>query len=393
MKIVQFTLENFKSFKDSNNRINRASDINFIYGENNSGKSNILKFLKLIFSLKRNSNEIEVEGEVLKQSSLEYFFEGIIESEPYIYHKNLRNNAVKFEFSIHLSHKEIEDAQFDFYDHLFEEYIKGAHDPILLKLQGQIKSLDSRSTSEIELTSVELNSKEVYSKTAAGEQYFKSGASKMNLLNNKSSFQRFLSYLNSITLYIDNDRFFKKEKLNDSNELNSQNFKNWLYKFSVDEFRHDEYLKLLEFIKKNKIDSLKSLSNLELSYSIDNKNNLELILNNGSERLPIDSFGTGVSQIFYILCKIYQSNSRIILIEELELNLSPKTQRELFKIIRSMIEDGIIDQVFFTSHSSYFNFRNDFSIYEVQIDENGISNVARQTNSVRRGFFISTKLD
>ena len=134
------------------------------------------------------------------------------------------------------------------------------------------------------------------------------------------------------------------------------------------------------------------MSELDLSFSI-NGNELEIMLNNGSERLPIDSFGTGVSQLLYLLTQLFFTNSRIILIEELELNLSNKTQREFFKVLRELINKKVIDQVFFTTHSKAFNFRNDFSVYEVDISNNGVSSVKHMTNGPRKNFFVSTLID
>ncbi|MFS4468275.1 AAA family ATPase [Maribacter sp. 2210JD10-5] len=394
MKITQFILSNFKSFKNGKNRIYDANVINFIYGENNSGKSNILKFLKLIFNLKRTTNAIEVEGDVLSKDSLNYFFEGIIDNEPYIFHKNKRDEKIVFKFFIDISNEELKTAGFDFFETLKEEYLDGGGKVAKLKFEGNIRSLDTKSTSEISLDSVSLNGKEVYLKDKKQEKFFNSGHDPMGLLGDKIKFQQLISYLNEITLYIDNDRFFEKEKFQkEVSSLNAQNFKSWLYNFSLDEFRYEEYLSLLEFVRTNKIESLNSLSKLDVSYSIDENNNLDLLLHNGSERLPISSFGTGVSQIFFILAKIFSTRSKVILIEELELNLSPKTQRELFKILRNLINQGQINQVFFTSHSRYFNFRNDFSIYEVSMDANGVSSIQRQNGSVRAGFFNAYKLD
>ena len=394
MKITQFTIGNYKSFKDGKNRIYEANDINFIYGENNSGKSNVLKFLKLIFDPKRKTSDIEVEGKVLSRDSLDYFFEGIIDNEPYIFHKNKRENKIEFKFFIDIPNEELKRVGFDFFHALNKEYLAGSGNIAKLKIEGNIVSIDSKSTSIISLDAVHLNGLEVFGKDKTGDKYFNSGKNPMELLGDRVKFQQLMSYFNEIALYIDNDRFFKKEKIQkDTKKLTAQNFKSWLYNFSLDEFRYEDYLKLMDFVRSNKIESLGSLTKLDVSFSIDESDNLDLLLHNGSERLPISSFGTGVSQIFFILAKIFNTRSKIILIEELELNLSPKTQRELFKILRKLIDAGIIDQVFFTSHSKYFNFRNDFSIFEVSIDGSGVSSIQRQNGSVRAGFFNAYKLD
>ena len=79
------------------------------------------------------------------------------------------------------------------------------------------------------------------------------------------------------------------------------------------------------------------------------------------------------------------SNSKVVLIEELEMNFSPKYQQELLGILKALMEKGKIDQVFFTTHSKYFSSRSDFSIYEVKMTE-GVSTAVKVT-SKRKDFF------
>ena len=393
MKIEQFTLTNFKSFDSSNQRVYNTSDINLIFGENNSGKSNILKFLRIIFKLKRTSNTIQVEESLIETDSFDNFFTGFIDNEAYIFHKNKRKDNILFNFHLKILNKEITDGGLDFNSDLEKEYFKKGVDYSILKFEGEIRNLDY-DNSEIILRSSHLNSIEIYSNTGTVEHYFRSGKKEPQLEGNKKAFIELMSLFNDLTVYIDNDRFFKKEKFSKGLiDLNPQNFKNWLYSLSTNELKYDQYLNLLNFIRKNSIKSLGLMKSLDLSFSHKNDDELELLINNGSERLPIDSFGTGVTQIFYILTKVFFSPSKILLVEELELNLSPKTQRELFDILRKLIEENIISQVFFTSHSSYFNFRNDFSLFEVSINGNGASKINRIEPKAKNPFFENMRID
>ena len=383
MKIDQFTINNFKSFKDTDNRLSKIADLNYIHGENNSGKSNILKFLKLIISLKDDfSQEVRVEGgEMLSPNTDKHFYNGTIQHEPYIFHKNQRDEPITFHFSIDLMHEEIKNAGFDFYDKLKEDYFKNDKDKAHLEFEGLIKNIDSLSTSEIVLKNVKINKKFIFENKSVPE-YFGGTSGTGELVGNKLAFNSLIGYLDDITEYIDNNRYFKKEYYSSNDvELEAGNFKNWLYNLSLNEFEFDKYLELLDFIKNYKIDSLTVLSSLNLSFSINSDNVVELFLDNGSERLPISSFGTGINQLLYILARLYSSKARIILIEELELNLSPNTQRELLNILRLLIKNKKIDQVFFTSHSDYFNFRQDISIYETSINEEGVSKVEYKTGT------------
>jgi len=393
MRIEQFTLSNFKSFDSSNQRVYNTSDINLIFGENNSGKSNILKFLKLIFCLKKITNKIEVEDSVIEKNTFDNFFTGFIENEAYIFHKNNRSVNINFDFHIKIYNKDLKAGGFSFMDNLEEEYFVKDRDYSMLRFQGEIKNLDY-TNSEIVLNSSTLNTIDVFSKDDGIEHYFKSGKDASKLEGNKKAFIELLSFLNNLTVYIDNDRFFKKETYNRNfKNLNPHNFKNWLYSLSTDELKYDRYLALLNFIRENSIKSLGLMKELDISFALNDKDDLELLIYNGSERLPIDSYGTGVTQIFYILTKVFFTSSKILLVEELELNLSPKTQRELFDILRRLIEQGVISQVFFTSHSSYFNFRNDFSLFKVGINEKGISDIERIEPKQKNPFFENSRID
>ena len=107
---------------------------------------------------------------------------------------------------------------------------------------------------------------------------------------------------------------------------------------------------------------------------------LQVLLKTNSERLPINSFGTGVMQILLLLSTIFETNSRIVLIEELELNLSPKVQQELLKLLTNIIGNKKIDQVIFTSHSDILGKAEGLSVFKVQMT-NGVSGVQHLENA------------
>ena len=124
------------------------------------------------------------------------------------------------------------------------------------------------------------------------------------------------------------------------------------------------------------------------------KEEIEVMLENKIGRFPLKNYGTGIQQIFYILSRIFDSASKIILIEELELNLSPEYQELIINNLQEFIKDQKISQVFYTSHSDYLN-RNDFKIYEVTLDENGKSEMKASSynalKAMRRNFLSSAE--
>jgi AAA15 family ATPase/GTPase len=133
------------------------------------------------------------------------------------------------------------------------------------------------------------------------------------------------------------------------------------------------------------------LTNFNPEFSLMVGELIEVMFKIGKERYPLSSFGTGIQQLLFILASLFNSKAKIVLIEELELNLSPRYQSELFKILGALITDGKIDQVFFTTHSSYFDHRTDFGIYEVGVDNTGSTKVKKASKQRKNIFF--KKLD
>lgn len=376
MTIRNFTLGNFKSFANANNLLQNASPINMIYGHNNSGKSNLLKFLNLLLKSKDKFDEVEVEGKIVRRSQVRNFYDGLIENEPFIYHKNNRSVDIKYEIILVVTKLELQ-TNFTEYAQLAPTYFSNADDTVEIKLSGRIYSIDSQSTSLIELQGALIDNKEAFAIDAGVSIYFRGIE---GLEGQSQILDSLLSYFNNAINFIDNNRYFTEEKfaINDE-ELRPANFKNWLYNKSLNNFKHAEYEEFLGFVRKYKVGKrLVDLEKLDISFAVDIDNNVDIMLNKGEDRLPISSFGTGISQVLFILAKIFDSTARIISIEELELNLSPNTQKELLNIFLALIKDNIIDQVFFTSHSPFFNFRNDFSLYEIEINAAKVSTISKK---------------
>src|SRR5687768_7958790 len=100
MNIKKIVFKNFKSFgeNEGNQTLQDFDLLNLIYGENNSGKSNILKFIDLIFSRKYELDEpFDVEGETLaKPGGKTSFYKGKIVDDAFLFHKNNRSLEIKF---------------------------------------------------------------------------------------------------------------------------------------------------------------------------------------------------------------------------------------------------------------------------------------------------------
>lgn len=384
MQIEEVSIKNYKSFSKSSVKVGGFKNINMVYGYNNSGKSNFIKFLELIFKKKEifqtvtfNENNISQQ----RTASIGYlnFWESTISNMPFIFRHDNRKLPIDFECRIKMQHDEMVDLKTT-----LSSFLNATHEYATINIKGQIIAMDD-VTSKISLIEAKLNKKIIYQNSSPfyfpGSKIFE---------GNKKIFEYFLGLLNDCVLFLENDRNLVSELWSNEqqSQLSSKNFKNWLYNLYMESPKYAEFIEFCEFLKKFKTENIEKspLKQADLGFSKFG-DNIDVMLKNGSVRLPLSNFGTGIHQIFYILAKIFFSKARIILIEELELNLSPKYQRELFYNLNTLIENKKIDQVFFTTHSKYFTFRSDLKIFEATIDNQGITSINRSKATKTNKFF------
>lgn len=392
MKILDLQFSNFKSFGNYQNpvtsKLEDLRNMNMIFGENNSGKSNVLKFIDLLFQRKveRESVYVEEEGRNRERKEIGSFWKGNITDQPFIFHKNHREFPIVFNVTIEISDAEITASG------LAESELLLAGHPgnagfSKIELNGEIVNSGSPSSSSIIMNEVKFNGQTIYV-NGTPKVYFAGNAA---LRDNQQAFESLMGVLNDSVFFLDTDRAFSEElATKEVKTLDAKSFKNWLHNLSLDLVDYKKYEDFVGFVKEQSF-SGKIFRAFDPSFAREMGDEIEIMLNNGSERLPITSYGTGVQQILLILAMLFETKAKIILIEELELNLSPKTQRELFKILRALITKGVIHQVIFTTHSSYFNFRTDLQLFEVSISGTGVSSVKSQSDN--RAFFKSQRLD
>lgn len=79
---------------------------------------------------------------------------------------------------------------------------------------------------------------------------------------------------------------------------------------------------------------------------------LRLMVDNGF--LPLRAMGSGIQQIVNLVARIVMSEADVVAIEEPELNLRYVAQLRLREILTRLTNDGLLKQVFLTSHSPAF---------------------------------------
>lgn len=368
MIIKEIDFQNFKSFDDTaTGKIQNLSLINLMFGNNSSGKSNILKFLNLLFKRKILRQTIEVEGKANVREIEGSFYDGTILGEPYIYHKNRRDIPITFAILLELSGIDLKSiAKYDiFIEHFFKQ-----DDVTLVKIEGVIESSGDPYTSTIKLKKVSLAKQEIYEDTGKSKEYFKGVK---GLDGEIQIFRDFMGIFNDLIFFLDKDRYLVSESENANiKELFPYTFKNWIHNLSLDAFNYKNYENFIGFVKK--YGQLEVFKTFNPTFAKDRQGSIDFLISNGSERLPIESFGTGVQQMLLILAMIFDTKSKIILIEELELNFSPKSQQLLLLILSQLLNDKKIDQVILTSHSETLASTANLRTFEISI-VNGVSSV------------------
>jgi energy-coupling factor transporter ATP-binding protein EcfA2 len=378
MIIKELLFKNFKSFSNESKKQNfdKLDILSLIYGENNSGKSNVLKFINLLFKRKLDLQDtLLVSGQALSlPANSSPFWSGRISNDAHIFHKNNRTEDIEFEVLLAFNVSEISSLSNSKVILKDLGVVGKVYD---LEIKGNIRSLVNAYDSEIILNSVFLNEKEIYSFKAGMPRYFQGTPAKSVLRTDSTSFENLMGLLNDCVLLLDYNRFLNQEDENSSaTKLTPSSFKNWLHNLTLDPLKYSRYDEFLKFVKANSISGNcgKVLHEFDPRYGRKDKE-IDVFLKTNSERLPINSFGTGIIQVLLLLSMIFETNSKIILIEELELNLSPKTQQEVLNILGNLIRNKVIDQVIFTSHSDMLCNTTGLSVYEVQLSSSGVSQV------------------
>ncbi len=222
-------------------------------------------------------------------------------------------------------------------------------------------------------------------------QYFPENEAILEKYSEQGFFDLITNFNDCIEL-IDSDRYFKKEfqQLDTKDiQLTPSTLKNWLYENHLNSKTYNEFLALQRFLNqievgrnlkikaKGELDNF-PLEKIEISFSkFDDE--LEIMLTTKFGRLPLKNHGTGVQQLIYLFTKIFESSSKVILIEEAELNLSIEYQEVIIHNMERLIKLGIINQFVFTSHSDFFKM-NHFSHFKVTQDESGATHIGRIEN-------------
>jgi predicted ATP-dependent endonuclease of OLD family len=336
MKINKLHVNNFRSLV--NFKVDEFDSTTIFYGENNAGKSNILKILEFIFKRKVQYSDHEFTTPI-------NFYEGVIRGFSNNFFNNDVKNTIDFFVEVELKKSEIEVKE------SINKLFKKWPEKLIFSIEGKIlDSLHGEDFAEMQTNIIKLNDTIIYEVDSKSISFFptlkKGGIADESLFSN--AFSHLIDPLNDCVYIIGSNREthptpFTAEPFS---TLSPSDFKNFMYSLYLNEKKHSVF------------EEISTVFNEEpfkygtISFSSHN-NELEIMIKNGGVRLPIKHLGSGVEQILFIIACLVFTKSRIICIEELEQNLAPRLQNMALLKIQSMISKNL-DQLILSSHSSVF---------------------------------------
>ena len=107
MKIRGIKVRNYKSLFDTT--VEDMGDVNLFYGYNNSGKSNVFKFLELVFRPKTFRDTLTIGSDTANVglNNLD-FWQGNIYDQPFIFSNNNRDNPIQYLITIEVDKNDIQ---------------------------------------------------------------------------------------------------------------------------------------------------------------------------------------------------------------------------------------------------------------------------------------------
>jgi predicted ATPase len=395
MYISSFAISGYRSLK--NVEITKMLPVCIFHGLNNSGKSNILSAIDTIFRRKliveattftelTTVDDITKHEKVTKQlERVGSFWQGRIIGFRDNFYLNGKND-ISFSVSVCFNDDELVTFK-EVLKHLSPHLAKSEYDKILY-LKGRIKYLDDDSA-EMLLESALFNKRYVvFQMDGSGKRSFFPKVKAIKAEDRFAYFEELMNLLADSFALLPADRYLTSERMVQQSTgglpLTPKTFKQWLFNLSLSRSGHTAFEEIKTMF------ASKPFAFGEIGFSQE-RDEIEIMVKEKNVRLPIGRLGSGHQQILYIIANLVLNKKKMMGIEELEINLSPTAQKNLFEKLKYHIYKGtdLISQIIITSHSDYFEGRTDVRRYSVKHDDNETI-VEPLTQAAWRGFFPPT---
>lgn len=346
MKIREVAISGYRSLWDVS-ITELGDDINIFFGDNNSGKSNILEALETLFKVERR--DLPVSGFI--QGELTNFIDNFTMRPD----GNMAN-SISMKCKVAIANEDYDKIS-QFIEFLKKNKIFKTPHKQWLELEVEIKPITSIIANRI-LKKASINENIMYDSSLTPPRNF------FPALNNEISQDEKENATGVLFEYLINA--FSKIHTGRLMENNKEWFR------SLVESRGENY-KTFQKIQKLFKEKPFEYGNIR-PIIVGDKADLVVEDTFGRE-LMVERLGTGVQQILVLLsqiaARVSKSKTKILGIEELELNLSPDMQMIVLDMLKKMAGETVnsgISQIFLTSHSPYLCKRDCPDLYAVTID-------------------------
>ena len=291
------TVKNYRSIGDEGLDLGQLGRINLLIGQNNSGKSNVIRLFGLLEHFRRAN-----VGSIIKVSNLDF-----------------QNKSTEIPISIGLKFRLPEDEQVLSLKNLIDEI--DLH--LTLRHDGKIESIASGT-----LATPHGSNYSIAERWWKDRRSFSSGyiypEQVVQEYNNFISTQALSSCLASIpTIHIIPE--FRQIRSGETYDYGGSNLIRTLAALRDPledaDTEKKKFLDITKFFRE-----LSGLPNAELSIPPDHS---KIIVDDGKNRLPLGSYGTGIHESVIILTAVLSNDGEFFAIEEPEIHLHPRLQNQL----------------------------------------------------------------
>lgn len=382
MIIREFAIENFRSLKRV--RIPKINKITILHGDNDAGKSNILIALEVIFQQKAHETIVESAGGTKTQKRVLGFWEGPLSDFTDNYYMDTED-PIRFHITIRFSPGELsgivgkEGENFP----IFGDG-KASDDLVII---GNI-SRSGPGNAYQNLEQVILNKKIIiYEKDKDGNHSYFSKLTEFSENTRYNVFESIMASLNGLFKLVSSRRYIinEKDRKGEECQLTPPHFKNWLFNLQMNRETYAEYEEIIKLFREA------PFSFGEISFARE-KENLEIYVKRNELRLPIGRLGTGVQQILYLLANVVHNKGKVVGLEEMEINLSEKSQNNLLQILDKMVsnEESNIRQVIMSSHS--YDYGKKGQVLRWWVSHDGKETSIKKWDNDAEAFLMQTRI-
>lgn len=355
MRITELHITNFRSLRKLD--LTGLQQVNVFYGENNVGKSNVLAAIDLILRTKRPARSIEGVDVVFRNSLLQ----GELSHFDDNFWDNDKTAAITFKLGLTFTPKEIMTRLFKRVDPTKVQQLADS----TLFLSGRISYLATAEMPDVSGDIAYFQTRDItwgdfplYSSESTPDPFIPNKGPTLLGLGSadiKELCEQIGALASDSFQLVNSSRFIGQELSSPAAiSIGPNNIKNVLLNWSQGVPDRNS-IEVYHEVRRR-------FGEKPFNYGMINpwrqpsspQSRTDLLVKTRDLWLPIDHLGTGAQQVLILLAHLASKRDRPLMgIEELELNLSPRTQDAVLQQLAQAAADPEfpLDQLFLTSHS------------------------------------------